>query len=71
MSVQQETVSQNSTPHAELDVSKRTRPQKAVFHFISSMRMEKENHLQALCSSTSVKVEYLNLSLKRLLTKVL
>jgi hypothetical protein len=55
MSVQQETVLQASTPQNNFNVSKCTRSQKAVFYFISSMRMEKANHLLALSSSTSVK----------------
>jgi predicted aspartyl protease len=55
LSVQQETILQISTPQDDLDVSKCTRTQKSVFHFISSMKMEKANHLLDLSSSTSVK----------------
>jgi hypothetical protein len=39
MSVLQETVVQKSTPHAELDLSKCTRPERSVFNFISSLGM--------------------------------
>jgi hypothetical protein len=55
LSILQETVVKKSTPHAELDVSKCTRPKRSVFNFISSMRMEQANHLLALSISTSVK----------------
>jgi hypothetical protein len=44
LSVLQDTAVQKSTPHARLDVSRCTRPERSVFNFIASMRMEQANH---------------------------
>jgi hypothetical protein len=54
LSVLQDTAVQKPTPHARLDDSRCTRPERSVFNFIASMRMEQANHLLALSSSTSV-----------------